>query len=249
MLGTGEDQHLLPLVGFDQVRQQRRLAALVHRMHPLGHRGRRGIARGHRDFHRVVDDALGQVADLLGEGGREQQVLTLRRQHLEDAADIVDEAHVEHAVGFVEHQHLERLERHCLLLVQVEQAPGGGDKNVHAGLQLGDLRVDLDPAEDHGAGQRQVLAVGLDAFADLGRQFAGRGQDQRPHRAAVGALGLGKTLQNRQGEAGGLAGAGLCCGHHVTAVEYGRDGLGLNRGGGVVAFFGHGFQQRGAQAQ
>jgi hypothetical protein len=42
--------------------------------------------------------------------GREQQVLPLARQLLQDAADGLDEAHVQHAVGLVQHQHLDGVE-------------------------------------------------------------------------------------------------------------------------------------------
>jgi hypothetical protein len=47
-------------------------------------------------------------------------------------------------------------------------------------------------------------------------------------------------MQQRQREAGGLAGAGLCTGKQVTALEDRGDGLALNRGGLCVAEFGHG---------
>jgi hypothetical protein len=45
-----------------------------------------------------------EVGDVVGEGCREQQVLTLGRQAGEDFLHVVDEAHVEHAVGFVQHE-------------------------------------------------------------------------------------------------------------------------------------------------
>ena len=41
-------------------------------------------------------------------GGREQQCLAPLRAVLRDGGDVVGEAHVEHAVGFVEHQRVER---------------------------------------------------------------------------------------------------------------------------------------------
>jgi hypothetical protein len=45
----------------------------------------------------------------------------------------VDEAHVEHAIGFVEHQDLDAGQVHVLLLVQVEQAARRGDQHIEAG--------------------------------------------------------------------------------------------------------------------
>jgi hypothetical protein len=54
-----------------------------------------------------VQQAVGELADLFREGGREKQVLAFRRQQREDAPDVADEAHVQHAVGFVKHQDLD----------------------------------------------------------------------------------------------------------------------------------------------
>src|ERR671930_157250 len=56
--------------------------------------------------HRLVHERGRQLADLLREGRREEQVLPLRGEQRQDAADVVDEAHVEHAVGFIEYQDL-----------------------------------------------------------------------------------------------------------------------------------------------
>jgi hypothetical protein len=56
-------------------------------------------------------------------------------------------------------------------------------------------------------------------------------------------------LQQRQGEAGGLAGAGLGAGEHILAGQNGRDRLALNGSGLVVALIGHGTEQFGTQAE
>jgi hypothetical protein len=78
----------------------------------------------------VVQQAVGQGLDLVGEGGREQQVLALLGQQREDLLDVADEAHVEHAVGFVQHQDLDAGEVDGLLGAVVEQAARGGDEDV-----------------------------------------------------------------------------------------------------------------------
>ena len=49
-----------------------------------------------------------------------------------DAADVLDEAHVEHAVGFVEHEELDVAELDVALAHQVEQAARRGDQDVDA---------------------------------------------------------------------------------------------------------------------
>ena len=82
----------------------RTLLALLDEVHAvLDELGRR-IARRHLDRERVVQQAIGERADLVGEGGGEQQVLALLGQHREHPADVADEAHVEHAVRLVEHE-------------------------------------------------------------------------------------------------------------------------------------------------
>src|SRR5690606_23216212 len=110
--------------------------------------------------------------------GGEQQVLAPLGQQGENLADIVNKAHVEHAVRFVEDEdfHLRQVEG--LLLDVVEEPPGGGHQDIDTLAQQGDLGVDVDAAEDHRGAHRQVLAVGGDAFAHLGGELPGRGQHQ-----------------------------------------------------------------------
>ena len=58
--------------------------------------------------------------------------LLLLGHHREDLADVADEAHVEHAIGFVEDENLDCREIDGTLLHVVEQAPRGRDQNVDA---------------------------------------------------------------------------------------------------------------------
>jgi hypothetical protein len=120
-----------------------------------------------------------------------------------------------------------------LLLDVVEQAAGRGDDDLAAFAQLGDLRLDVHAAVDADRAQRHMLAVGDHALMHLHGQFAGRRQDQRAYRVARRRgrrRGVpGQALQQRQGEAGGLAGAGLRPAHDVLAGHDDGDGLGLDR--------------------
>ena len=86
---------------------------------------------------------------------------------------------------------------------------------------------------------------------DLGSQFAGRGQDQgaRPARAVDRLWRGAQVLQQGQDEGGSLAGTGLGAGQQVVAGQDQRDGLLLDRGGGLVALLGQGTQQEGRKAQ
>ena len=63
-----------------------------------------GLRYGDLDLHRIVEQCDGQFSDLGRHGGREHDALTTLRQFLDDFHDILDETHVEHTVGFVEHE-------------------------------------------------------------------------------------------------------------------------------------------------
>ena len=64
---------------------------------------RHGLGRD-LDALRLEQDLAGELRDFGRHGGGEQQRLPLVGQHRHDLAHVVDEAHVEHAVGFVEDQ-------------------------------------------------------------------------------------------------------------------------------------------------
>jgi hypothetical protein len=96
------------------------------------------------------------------------------------------------------------------LLHVVEQTPRRGHQDIDPAAQVGDLRIDADAAKDGQRVDRQMLAVGANAFLNLDRQFAGRHQDQ--HARPLGGAGIratGQAMQDGQREAGRLAGAGL----------------------------------------
>ena len=256
VLGTGEDEHLAPVAGRDQTAQEIALPDLVDRVHDLLDAVGRRVGRGHLDELRVVQQPGGERLDVVGERGREQEVLPFavggqQRQH---PLDVVDEAHVEHAVGLVEDQVLHRREVHRLLAGVIEQPPGGRDQDVHAAPEPLDLRVDLDAPEDHGRALREVLAVALHALVDLRGELARGGQHQRPHgtgavlRRVAGRLAR-EPLQERQREAGGLAGTGLRRGHDVASGQYQRNGLTLDRRGLAVALLVDRAQEVGRQAE
>ncbi len=254
VLGARKHQHLEPVVLAHQVRQQLALARLVDRQHALADRVGRRVAARDFDQRRLVQQAVGQCLDLVGERRREQQVLALRRQQLQHATNVVDEAHVEHAIGLVEHQYLHARQVDRALAGVVEQAARGRDQDVHPATQAVDLRVDVDAAEHDGRRDLQVLRVGDDAFLDLRRELARRREDQHADRARASCGRLARrrrrqALQDRQHEAGGLSGAGLRAGEQVTAGQHGRNGFRLDGGGGIVAAFGDGTDEGFGQAQ
>ncbi len=224
----------------EQRDQQRVLVVLVDEHHLLRDAldGRRLGGDGH--VHGVMDQGAGQGHHLGLHGGREEQRVALGRQLGDDALDVREETHVQHAVGLVEHEDFDRVQAGQALLHQVEQPPRRRHQDVEAAVQRLHLRELADAAEDDGVGEAQVAAVGGGAVVDLRRQFAGRRQDQdaRPL-GRRRALVQGQVLQDGQDEGRGLAGAGLGAAEQVAAVEQVGDGLDLDGGGDSVALLGH----------
>jgi hypothetical protein len=179
-----EHQYLLEVASANQEFDHVALGFVGDLVDDLGDLVGGGVAARHFDGQRVGQEAGGQLLDLGREGGREHQVLALLRQQVDDALQVGQEAHVEHAVGFVHDQHLHLAEADVLLFDVVEQAARRGDDDFDAAAQQHGLRFHVHAAEHDGRAQRGVLGVGLDVFGHLHRQFAGRREHQRAHRMA-----------------------------------------------------------------
>ena len=91
----------------------------------------------------------------------------------DDLADWLQEAQVQHLVGFVEHEDLGRGKVGDLFLQVVDQTAGGCHQNIDAAGQGAHLRAVFHAAVDEGDGEAQVFAIGAEAFGDLAGQFAG----------------------------------------------------------------------------
>ncbi len=252
-LGAGEHQHLAPVVLLDDVNQQRFLLATAHRVDGLPDALHRGVGRRDLDVLRVAEEAVGQFLDLVTEGGREQQALFGGRQQPEHLLHVVNEAHVQHAVGFIEHQDLHLAQIEVALIGQVEQAARGSHQHIHSLAEFLDLRIHAHTTKDHGGFELQMLAVGFDRFFHLGSQLAGGGEHQGPHRAGLTALGsfpaVLQAVQHGQRESGGLASARLSARQQIAAGQHGWNGLGLNGSGGVVALLAYGVKNGRGQFQ
>jgi len=99
---SSEDERPVDPAAADEVAQQLALAFAIDGVDNLANELDRGIAARDLNIVRLVKQAVGQLADLVRERGREEQVLTPRRQQGEDPANVANEAHVQHAVGLVE---------------------------------------------------------------------------------------------------------------------------------------------------
>ena len=197
-----------------------------------------GVAAADLDQRRVGHDGAREAEDLVRHRGREEQRLALGRQRVDDAPDVGPEAHVEHAVGFVEDQRLEAVELGARPHV-VHQPARRGDDERDARGQGPRLRLHRGAAVDGHAADAGVIAEALHVVVDLDGQLAGRRQHQHPRAGRLGwrAGGVGggrrgqQPIDQRQHEGGRLAGAGFGAGDDVAAGADQRQHRRLDRRG------------------
>ena len=220
VLGAREHERAPDRAVLEHPAEQRALVRLVDEHHPLLDQFGGRSDRVRLDLDRIAQDAAGQPHDLGQHGRREEQGLALLRQRRDHFPDIVDEAHVEHAVGLVEDEHLEPIEPHQRWPIRSSRRPGVAIRTSTPPRQRWNLLALTDAAEHHGVGELEKAAVSGKAVTDLGRQLTRRGQHQdaaglRPGRADVAR----QAVQDRQGERRRLAGAGLRAAQQVAAGE------------------------------
>ena len=241
VFGPCKDQDLVPVTRLDQVREQRPLVVLLDRMNELGDELRERVAGGHRDLGRVVQEVVGERADLVGEGRREEEVLTLGRQLREDTPDVSDEAHVEHAVGFIEDEVRDVGEVDCALAEVVEEPARRCHQKIDALSDPVNLGRKTDAAEDDRRLEVQVPPVGTNGLLDLGGELTGRGEHQGPNRSTTWTWRLrSEELEQRQHKGRRLARARLGAREDVPTRENVGDGVRLDRSGGFVPLLGDG---------
>ena len=93
-------------------------------------------------------EPLREALDLKGEGRREQQRLTVSVAVAHDVANVVDKAHVEHAVGFVDDDDLNIAQADKAAAHIVHHAAGGPHQDVDGTLQLSGLFLPVHSAID-----------------------------------------------------------------------------------------------------
>ena len=156
-------------------------------------------------------------------------------------------AHVQHPVGLVQHKDLEVRQVDMALSDKVVQTARAGDEDVHAlsdGLHLRGL---THAAEDDGAAQFEVLAVGVEALADLESQLTGGGEDEGADSALLAGGGGAQPVEHGQRKGSSLAGAGLGAAHQIAPFQHRRDGRSLNGRGGLIACLAYSLEQGGGQ--
>ena len=84
----------------------------------------------------------------------------------------MNEAHVEHAVGFVQDQNFNAGQIEQALALQVEQTAWGGYQDIDAAFHAIDLRFHTNATKHNGGLQAEVFAVIFGGLFNLGSQFS-----------------------------------------------------------------------------
>ncbi len=230
LLGTDKHQHPLPVATANHVREQLAAALPIDLNDALGHLLGSRVAGIDLDQGGVVQQIVRQCLDFTGEGGGEEEALPFGGQRLHDAANVDDEAHVEHAIRFIQHQHFQLAQGQCALGQQIQQTARGGHQNVDTELDGIQIGLDADATVGDQGTKRQVVGIFDDALAHLGGQFAGRCQYQGAHLTATAAMVGQQQLQHGQGETGCLACACLGSAEDILTSQNSRNGLLLDGG-------------------
>ncbi len=136
------------------------------------------------DEGRVLHVAAGEPDDVGGHRGGEEQGLALLAAQRDELLDVGDEAHVEHAVGLVEDEHLHPAEDQVAAPDVVEQPSGRADHDVHRVLaERVALRLERDAAVDREHGGGHVRRRVGEVLGDLDAELARRRDDERLHAA------------------------------------------------------------------
>ena len=216
--------------------------------HILLDRGSRSRRRSRLDPFGIVQELAGQPLDFRRHGGREEQRLAGEGQELADALDVGNEAHVEHPVGFVDHQELDAVQHELAAFEVIEEPARRGDDHIGAAIDLDRLVVKGDAADQQSHGQAVIAPERLEMSLNLSGKFACRLEDECPRHACPRPAFLQKR-QHGQNKSGGLARSGLGKAEHVPALDGGRDGAGLDGGGDGETCGGHRVEDFGAQTE
>ena len=215
VLGPGE--HERPLLPADQRGEDRDAVRGLDGEHVVLDLRRRGVLVD-RVQHRVVQEPPRQHVDGGVKRGGEEHPLPVVRRRVEQPPHDGEKAEVGHLVRLVDDRDPDVGQVALALPDQVGEPARGGDHDVGPALEcvhlrsVGDAAVNGGDPEVHGAGQ------GLEHVRHLGRQLAGGDEDQAA-RPGAARRPAGQPADEGEGEAQGLARAGLCPAEDVTARQ------------------------------
>ena len=229
---VAEDDRVLEVLGVAQEAPQR--LALIVRLAAdadleLCHARSCGRGPGDFDLLGIMQEGFGDTRDFRRHRRGEEQRLAGEGDQFADTLDIGDEAHIQHAVGFIDDQQFDAGEEETAALGMVEQPAGSCDQNVDAARQFGILIAKRYAADQKRDVEFLAGAVFVETLLHLRRELARRLQDQGARHSGAGAA-LFQHGEHRQNKSSGLASTGLGDAENVPAGQNVGDRLFLNGG-------------------
>ena len=178
----------------------------------------------------LVGDGVGLVVaseqcNITVECGREQHRLAFCGSLVENLADFWEEAHVGHAIGFVDHHDFNVVETDRILIDEITQAPGASNENFHSVAQ----RFALGFVSHTAVNGEDTLVAGRghrgEFFLDLCGEFARRRQHQGSRTPGLGGF---DPHHERNSERQRFSGARRGFSADVAARQCIRDRRGLD---------------------
>ena len=140
---------------------------------------------------------FGQRDDAARQGRREQQRAALGRRGLEDEFQVLAEAEVEHLVGLVEHDRLQRRHVERGRAEMIAQPARRADHDMRARGELALLAPRVHAADAGHDARIGILIQPGQLAVHLQRQLAGRRDDQRQgRRGALEPLGAIEQIRS-----------------------------------------------------
>jgi hypothetical protein len=152
---------------------------------------------------------------------------------------------IEHAVGFVEHHHLDLLERDVAAFEVIDQATGTSNQHIDAAFERRLLDGQVNAAEGRADMEAGMLGVAAQVLCDLHAKLARRHDDQ----TAQARLTASQLVQHRQAERCSLATTCLAEANQFLAVEDLGNGVLLDIGRLFVAGVAHTLQDGLVQSE
>ena len=196
------------------------------------------------DFLWVTQELVRQFFNALRVGGREEQGLAACWAVFGDEYDVLVKAHVEHAIGLVENERVERVKAQVAAFQVIHDAPRCADDDVRAVFQAAPLRSD-----GRATAQRQHLDVVFKArqSADFLRHLFGQFARRAEHHGLHGKAARVEIGQQGNGEGRRFAAAGLGLRNQVFPAQRDRQAGRLDRRHRLVFQLFQGRAQAGRQ--
>ncbi|KAK3818299.1 MAG: hypothetical protein J3R72DRAFT_36670 [Linnemannia gamsii] len=182
-----------------------------------------------QDADGVAHELGGDLHNLRGHGGGEEDNLGGWGKTLENIVDLVLETAGQHLIGLIEDEHLHVVGLEGTTVDHIEDTTGGSDDDLGTGLEGLHVLTDVGTTNAGVALNLHEVTEGNDDLLDLLGQLAGGGEDEGL------ALGVGKIqlLESRDREGGGLSGTGLGLSNDIMSLDNGENGTLLNGRGAL----------------